>query len=414
MTNKLKKILSFSLIFLFIFYFKPAPYVLGSKINNLWQYFNIFASVIYIVLYFILVLMNKVKINKWLVLFYLFSVYIWFISTLFSKSEVALNTALYYLISSLGIMTLFGLGIQLNAKKTLQSIVYAGMIMSFIHIITMFKYYNLGGMYHGIVNYSGRQLTVGDYYFFTHDNGAFFIIFPVLILSWIYLYKFASKIEKAMIVVFTSILCLSYIYTWSVTAMVIYIIFVCMILLFPRKKRVQLLYKGKKISFKKLFSIKNFLILIMVISILFTFYKISLNYSEFIEENFHKSADLTGRLDIWDASIKEIENSILLGYGWETDLYTFKKINMNHTHNMLLQILYTGGIVGLFLFALVVIKSLNNFKKIDENEKNIKLVFTTGIVLYFIASIFDYYLYQYWIFLIFQLIYLYPEIQKKK
>lgn len=92
--------------------------------------------------------------------------------------------------------------------------------------------------------------------------------------------------------------------------------------------------------------------------------------------NFIKFLDpgsLTGRVSIWQTSLTLFSSSSLfgLGWGWEQRAIDSQLLNVwaVSTHNALLEIIFSSGIVGLSVFLLIITKVIVNFSKLWPVEK---------------------------------------------
>ena len=79
--------------------------------------------------------------------------------------------------------------------------------------------------------------------------------------------------------------------------------------------------------------------------------------------SFNRNTTLSGRTYIWDSAIHAIQNNWLLGYGIQSpEVLKATFIGFSHPHNLLISILYYGGIVGLILFGMCLFISFRNIK----------------------------------------------------
>jgi len=127
------------------------------------------------------------------------------------------------------------------------------------------------------------------------------------------------------------------------------------------------------------------------------------------------------RLNIWLASITMIQDWWVSGVGLGIDsfmqvypFYAFATVFTSHSHNLYLQILIELGIVGFFVFALVVIfafKSAAHARAIASavESKNsplsvMSVAISAAIVGFLIQGLFDHALYNYRVFLMFWMV----------
>ena len=105
----------------------------------------------------------------------------------------------------------------------------------------------------------------------------------------------------------------------------------------------------------------------------------------FIENTLQKNVTLTGRTLIWDFIMKIIPNSLIFGYG-RNDIIAQNAIirDVTEAHNGLLEILLCRGIIGLFVFILIL---LNVFKALNKSNSKISYILSMAIFLYFCIAL---------------------------
>ena len=105
----------------------------------------------------------------------------------------------------------------------------------------------------------------------------------------------------------------------------------------------------------------------------------------FIENTLQKNVTLTGRTLIWDFIMKIIPNSLKFGYG-RNDIIAQNAIirDVTEAHNGLLEILLCTGIIGLFVFILIL---LNVFKALNKSNSKISYILSMAIFLYFCIAL---------------------------
>ena len=105
----------------------------------------------------------------------------------------------------------------------------------------------------------------------------------------------------------------------------------------------------------------------------------------FIENTLQKNVTLTGRTLIWDFIMKIIPNSLIFGYG-RNDIIAQNAIirDVTEAHNVLLEILLCTGIIGLFVFILIL---LNAFRALNKSNSKISYILSMAIFLYFCIAL---------------------------
>ena len=106
-----------------------------------------------------------------------------------------------------------------------------------------------------------------------------------------------------------------------------------------------------------------------------------------------KNNTFTGRTNIWDLSFKYIKENLLLGNGYENGDIILRKIGQVKCHNMIIQFMYNGGLIGFGIFAYIIKITLTKIKELPNSDSKNIIIFS--LFVYFLISIFDYYYYKY-------------------
>ena len=128
------------------------------------------------------------------------------------------------------------------------------------------------------------------------------------------------------------------------------------------------------ITLTKVFSIYSF------VDFLILFTNTLANFNGFINEKLNKYASMSGRLAIWELTIKAIAKTPIIGYGAVNSTVYDLSFNITHPHNLLLYYLMLGGItcVIAFFIALGIIDKNKNKEKCKTN-----IVFIASYISYF-------------------------------
>lgn len=355
--NKGVRIKQFQLIWtvLFMLFFRPAAYIVGSSINRILNYLVCFIGIM--LAFFALYLSKKgytirqpirvaLLLYFWCLIGATFVNYLIGNSVNFSAAIVAFGTVLAFVL-------LCDIGIWYSPKKTLQAFLIVGVIVCSINAITFFLYFGKGGMNHGSLIEYGRRLSQ-NYFFLAEDNATYFWTWPVLVVLWLYFYMYNSK--KPMLIIslaFTALVSASYLYVWSAMAMVACLSVPFVLFVFIRSLNKE--KKGKRI--KKYRGIQFWYMWVtgLLFEALLSLGVILSYFQPIIQQVFHKRATLTERTLIWERSYYYIPQSPIFGYGIEPDELTTMKILVNHTHNLFVETLYRGGIIGIGLLIVLFI-----------------------------------------------------------
>jgi len=83
----------------------------------------------------------------------------------------------------------------------------------------------------------------------------------------------------------------------------------------------------------------------------------------FVENILHKDLTFTNRTTVWMKSLLLINDSPIIGYGYQTDMWYKAQLQVTTAHNIILGQLLTGGFVGLTLFIISIITAIRQYLK---------------------------------------------------
>jgi O-antigen ligase len=112
---------------------------------------------------------------------------------------------------------------------------------------------------------------------------------------------------------------------------------------------------GKK--YKDVFNYVNYWLIQPIVLILVLAIQIQNHFRWLVDTILDKWASLMGRVNLWSITCRQISSSPIIGYGRKTGLARSMEVGFNwgtYAHNLILEILYQGGIVYLGLFILLV------------------------------------------------------------
>ena len=124
----------------------------------------------------------------------------------------------------------------------------------------------------------------------------------------------------------------------------------------------------------KIFNIFSYYAVGILFYLLFVFGRCQKYFSIIIEKLLHKSLSFSGRTDIWDAYVKKIMDSPIIGYGnsTKTEMYVYiKEFGRSYLygpHNALLELLNAGGILLAGMFILIYCYIGKQLLKNKENQ----------------------------------------------
>ena len=370
--DKVSGMWQFLMVVAFIAFFPPSEYAVSSIIYNCWKILLFVATFVSVFLY---ILKNKITL-RWFVLV-LASFSYFFLSLMFGDESATLTHCAGGFCRIVGIATLLEYGLEKNEQKTLQSFLIAASIMCLINYISFIAYYDVvGGMKQGYGAYGFNYQTKQNWFFFTHDNGTIFYYLPFLAILWYYAFKYVKGFPYFAFLCTLAVV-IMYIFLWSATAMVVTALFLIAMMLCMKKE------------IRKKVSRCNYLAVVfcgLAFCALVVFMNVSGSFEQFASI-FQKSGTTNSRAKIWQLSIQYFTQNPLIGVGLGTDETNFVRIGINHCHNVILQLLYSGGIVATVFFAL--------FLWLARPKKRVSTAtapLILSIFLIFVAQTFDYYI----------------------
>lgn len=259
-------------------------------------------------------------------------------------------------------------------------------VLVFANLITMLLYKN--GMYLK-VNPDGIWSTA-DNWLLGFKNNLAMVLLPSLLISGIYSYWKYNKLSISFSVTAFAI-CLSLFLSRSSTMIIIGFLIIMYILF----EKFILKYS------KKIFNIKNYLILNITFFIGIVILRMQNIFSFFITNILNESITFNNRVYVWDNALKWIFKSPIFGYGFENSLVKIQKFGAStfiNAHNQILEIMYQGGIIlfiSFLYFVYLVISKLLQF-----NSK-ISIWISFIMFLLFIIFQFEVYFTSPFVFLIF-------------
>ena len=250
------------------------------------------------------------------------------------------------------------------------------------------------------------NITYGVYYFkdfydtFFLDSDNRFILYilpPVLCYNFLHMKNNDKKSLYKLIVTFL-VGVLSLFLTWSAAALVV-ISFICILNI--------VLFVIPKIKKEFQLNLKITMIIILGLNIGIVFFRMQNLLEYFIVDILHKSLTLSYRTYIWDIALEIFRSDpirLLFGHGFldTSDIFTFVASNAygheviispNHLHNLLINTLYFGGVLGSFLyfnFVHIIVKNIFNIKN-NLKIKNIMIIIFAGLGLLLIFDTFELY-----------------------
>ncbi len=402
MTQRKVKIVQFDLIWIigFLFFFKPASYVVGDTAGKLLNGIVLGIS-LGMVLLAMLLFGHGYKVSK--PVLGILVLYFWMlvgssVLNMVKGNQIDLLDVVVYSSSTLCFVLLCDVGCWYSPERTCRIFLIVGIIMCSLNAVSMFMFKGAGGLNHETVN----ELTTPDYYLLARDNASYFWSWPVLVMAWLYYYRYNPKKNMRRIALgYTFLLVASYIYVWSVLAAVACLCVPLVLLLLMHELKKEKKQGKKKSAITKLVKLKILWPLGLGFNIILSQGIIIQWFAPIIENVFNKKLTLSGRTLIWEKAYAEIAKSPLIGYGCEPVDVSIVKIILNHAHNLYLEILYRGGIIGLLLFIIAFILISDKADRIKNNVLSKYLILMVFLFIIGSSVEFAFYRYHYLIILVY-------------
>ena len=324
-------------VFLLLFPLEP---VFFAKIPVIHNFFSIGKIIFDIYVLFVFVKGRHVKLGKFEFFIILYQLLL-LGSTCINKTEIA--TQFMRSINCTCFVIILNYFFNCNAKRTIESLF---IVFSWFVIINFFC---LLIYPEGIETQTGRGV-----WFFGQANESTLYFIPTIAISLIRMnvnYKKNVKLSSFFIII---ICILSSWLTGSVTSIIGLLLMLLICLL------------GKTIH---LFI--NPIWGLILSGVVFFFFVIGHKQEEYgylIEDNTERSADFSGRQQIWDLSIIYIIERPLIGYGLESKDVVQAKLfqDISTPHNKILHTLYLGGVPLLIAFIMSIISCCFALRKIKK------------------------------------------------
>lgn len=157
---------------------------------------------------------------------------------------------------------------------------------------------------------------------------------------------------------------------------------------------------GARIAKKVHFNTKIIVLAIIALSAALVLFRFHYLFRPIITQVLHKGMSLSYRTYIWDVALNMLSQNpinLIFGFGFFDftsilQVLPFKAAHVNHFHNLLVDISFAGGIIGLIIYLKGLFVISSNINKIENN--NSKIIFTsilTGLLVLLIFESFELY-----------------------
>lgn len=293
------------------------------------------------------------------------------------------------ILSTLSICALLEMTLRLDRKNALLGFGIPLGLMAAATVVTMFLCYpdglyvvetehNIEGLWH---------IPETSNYLWGFDNSSAFKFIPAMVL---FLLNTNPQSKRSRYLTFAGLFLITaaFIYTKAIMALLgALLILLYYVLLFQRNQA------------EKLLSLKNCVILILIIAVVLIGMNKNIPFLQKIASETDKVNSLNYRFGVWEKTIDQAVESPLLGYGFEERFDTAEKLGIDHPHNIFLDILYRGGLLGCLIYgAMLILACKKTFKARKHLFGN---VIAIGFFAFLIMGQMDYYNDQFLPFLLF-------------
>ena len=355
-------------------YFTPEPYAVSRTVLIVWRFVIALVSAVSLYRF-----ARNTKITLHWVLFTASVLSYYILSSILKQSDTNWLLVCFYCVSIIGYITLLECDFSNNYQDSLRAFIIAGVIMCGVHYVTFLLYRNVpfGMRYAEMIRVKTRY-EEGIWFFLKHDNGSVFYFIPVMTALWYYVCEYSGFRRTA--VIFSLLTLYMYWSQWSVAAMIAFTLLVCLCVL---------IYLG---YIKRTLPTYNLSLIIGIFACLsiIRFVTNPGDYTYAFSRIVNRSVTFSGRGLIWPRAINEIRKSLIIGLGCESDTMTILRIGTNHTHNLILQLAYTGGLLSLFLYVMALFSC--NRRDMHGSAKG-QLCLRVSALLVLLVSSVDWYFY---------------------
>ncbi len=263
-----------------------------------------------------------------------------------------------------------------DTRAFLRGYLLTGIVMTAIHYVTFLLLRNtIGGMRAGeqVIREAGR-ITNQNYYFLTYDNNSIYYFLPLACALFFYTCRYDRKASGLLLAYNAAVLSM-YLAKSAVTAALAMGILWLGELLFAAFP--------KKTSGFPLLRYRNACaagILLEICAVLLSGSGAVMQFATV----FRKRGALAVRAGIWKNSLEYFLARPLTGNGMRPAAENYLRIGQTHCHNLLIEILYVAGIVGLLLFLFLLFAC-----RPRSGRRGMEWLFSLAILAYFAAGSLD-------------------------
>lgn len=372
-------------VFLFLLYFMPQEYAIGETAFLIWQ----LAQMAELLFAGLIIIAFRHKITARWALFCLFYCSFYITSSLINGALSVMPSNIYECLRGVGFITVSEIYIQRDMKQYIGSFAIAGTIMCVAHIIS--EVLICSGVIASFEIEPGNPFRIEwmSYYLLTYDNESIYYFLPTILSILIYGLRYKRVVLIGGIAMLSISLVLA-LYHKALTAAIAYCVLVLLLLAIVAMYQMGVLSRIDRLT-RSNYSIG--LLIALIFSGLFVGLVISGSLGA-IAEFFGKDANFSMRDGIWKKSFDSIVQHLAFGRGREGFDITKEIIGQTHCHNIILELLYTGGLITFLLYLLGIVFSFPKeiFRKGGDTTRiTCAFVIIAFICAFFIVGNLDWY-----------------------
>lgn len=248
--------------------------------------------------------------------------------------------------------------VMFEKNKWKEMLSYISVILSvlcIINLVTVILYP------YGIVK-DAMDSNGNEQFFLGIENRFSFFYLPLFAIQAIYTSATKGKIELyvwLMGLINTLVL----VYFWAVGGMLAMLLLMIFLLCF------------NMVNFGKLLKVYVMAFFILIGNYLLVIERIMYKYEHFFTVTLDKDVTMSGRTFLWDYGLLSFSEHPILGVGYVDTRYLGRFLDVAHMHNLMMNILFTSGLLGIFLFFTIQyqwMKKVNKFR--DTKEGGILII----------------------------------------
>lgn len=271
-----------------------------------------------------------------------------FVNTIAHKAAV-LNFA-KEAFSIVSAVILYDFAIRKNKKSFLKSQLFCFELVIYVNLLTEIVYPE--GLY--LTNSVNTFFVSNKNWFLGYYNNHTQYFLPALLLAFLYKKETGKRLRVYLL---TAVIYISVFLVWS-GGVVASLGLVAIVYVFFRSKTI-------------IFNYYNYWLIHIFFYVAIILLKIQNLFRWLIDGVLDKWSSLEGRMSLWDITRRYIMEHIWFGYGIEVGIVREIKSGYKwavHAHNLLLEIMYRGGVVYLLSFVWIVLLVGSRVKMCNNTE----------------------------------------------